>query len=158
MFGKRQKRERVAAEETVTEFFRIIRPSPDAVGSSADPTELLRAHSAAFVHVFALVCDRYGLKEAAAERVFALVPEVMADMTRRAAGLAASPAGSTRSVQKNRGEPVARRSRLAAMDRVYLMLVCTAIVALVTALALSAPKGPQNGQPDATVLANGEQK
>ncbi len=160
MFGKRQKRERAAAEETVTEFLRIIRPSLDAVGSSsAAPTELLKAHSAAFVHAFAVVCDRYGFKEAAAQRIFALVPDAMADVKRRAGDLSASPAGPTRLIQKTEGEPVARRDHLAAMDRVYLLLVCTGILALVTALALNAPKGgPQSSQPHSTVLANGEQK
>jgi hypothetical protein len=44
------------------------------------------------------------------------------------------------------------------MDRFYLMLVCTGIVLLVTALALNAPKEPRSGQPDTTILFDGVQK
>ena len=40
------------------------------------------------------------------------------------------------------------------MDRFYLMLVCTGILVLVTALALNAPKEPRSGQLDATILLN----
>ena len=61
----------------------------------------------------------------------------------------------TQTPQKNSGgtEP-SRTRRWQPMDRFYLMLVCTGILVLVTALALNAPKEPRSGQADATILLN----
>jgi hypothetical protein len=57
--------------------------------------------------------------------------------------------------KRQRGEPNRQAGApLATMDRFYLVLACAGIVVLVTALALSAPKEPRGGQPDATVLLN----
>jgi hypothetical protein len=78
---KRRARERRIAAEIANELYHALRPAMD---KGPDAETLMAENRGLVAHIFGIACERHQLAtEAAAARVLAYVPSVLAEMNRR---------------------------------------------------------------------------